>query len=217
MGLVKDIGELAGKVAGVAISVPIAAVGEITNSDFIREIADGTYNATAHTGKLVGEITEGTVKCATGVIQQDSKKVEEGFCEVIETSAKTVVGVGKGFAKTIGSGIDTVSAIAEGDKVKAIKTGKEMLKVAAVSTFAIGICDMIDGIDVDNDGGIDFFEDNEVDDVYVSSVDNLNGGTGLNFVYEGEPPTYWVNAPHTKNGGYPRTMPDASVSNNLSS
>lgn len=44
---------------------------------------------------------------------------------------------------------------------------------------------------------------------------NMNGGSGPNFIYSGEPPQYWVNAPHTQNGGYYRTKPDASVFNNL--
>ena len=44
---------------------------------------------------------------------------------------------------------------------------------------------------------------------------NPYGGTGPSFIYSGEPPQYWVNAPHTAQGGYWRTMPDATTLNNL--
>lgn len=44
---------------------------------------------------------------------------------------------------------------------------------------------------------------------------NPYGGTGPNFIYDGQPPVYVVNAPHTKDGWYLRSMPDATVYNNL--
>ena len=197
MGFLKDLGEVVGTVAALAIATPIEVVGEITDSKFIKEVANGTFHATAHTGKLVGEIAEGTAKCASGIIQQDSKKAGEGLGEVIETSAKTAVGIGMGVAKTIDNGIDTISAIAAGDTDRAINTGKEMLKVAAVGMLAISVCDIIGGIDADNDGIPDFLEHNDANDIYISKGGNPNGGAGPSFVYEDEPPTYWVNAPHT--------------------
>lgn len=217
MGFFKDAAQIVGNVAAIAIAAPIEVVGEITNSKFIKEVAEGAFYATANTGKIVGEIAEGTAKCAAGVIQQDSKKAGEGLGEVMQTSAKTVVGIGKGVAKTVGNGIDTISAIAEGDMDKAINTGKEMLKVAAIGAVAIGVGDIVGGIDADNDGVPDFLEHNDANGIHASGGGNPNGGTGPSFVYEDEPPTYWVNAPHTQNGGYWRTMPDATTSNNLSS
>lgn len=44
---------------------------------------------------------------------------------------------------------------------------------------------------------------------------NPNGGTGLNFIYDGQPPVYVVNATHTKDGWYLRSMPDGTIYNNL--
>lgn len=217
MGLFKELGEIAGAVAGVAIGAPIYLVGAMTNSDYIKGIADAAADVTVHTGKLVGTVTDSTVKCATGIINSDSKKAEEGFAEVIECSANTIVGMGKGLLTTAEKGIDTISAIAEGDEKKALKAGKELLKIVAVSALAVGVCDVVGGIDADGDGIPDLFDDDIGSNAYASTGGNQNGGTGPNFVYADEPPTYWVDAPHTKNGGYYRTMPDASISNNLSS
>ena len=210
MGFFKKLGHLAGSVTGLAVSTPVYLVGEIIKSDYIKEIATVAADVTAHTGKVLGSVTDSTLKCASGIITQDSSKAEEGFSEVIESATNTMVGIGKGLINTVEKGIDTVSAIADGDSEKAIKTGKELVKIAAVSTLAVGICDVIGGIDTNGDG-IPDLEENE----YHALGGNPDGGTGPNFVYEEQPPVYWVNAPHTANGGYYRTMPDASISNNL--
>ena len=38
MGFIKDLGKMAGSVAGIAIGAPISLVGEVIKSDFIQEI-----------------------------------------------------------------------------------------------------------------------------------------------------------------------------------
>ena len=217
MGFFKDLGSVVGGLAGMVLALPVELVGEVTDSKFIKDVADGVFQATANTGEILGTIAEGTVKCASGIIQQDSKQAEEGLGEVVETTAKTAVGIGFGVAKTISNGVETVVAISEGDTDKAINTGKEILKVVAVGALGVGICDIVGGLDADNDGIPDFLERDNVSDVHIARGGNPNGGTGPGFVYENEPPVYWVDAPHTQNGGYYRTMPDASISNNLSS
>ena len=163
MGFFKGLGEVAGTLVGLAVALPVELVGEVTDSKYIKDIAEGAFKATANTGKIVGSIADGTVKCASGIIQKDAKKADEGFGEVV------------------------------------------------------GVCDIVGGLDADHDGVPDFLEHDNVNDTYAVGGGNPNGGTGPSFVYENEPPQYWVNAPHTQNGGYWRTMPDASISNNLSS
>ena len=178
MGFLKDLGQFAGQIAGVAIAAPVIIVGEVVKSDYIKEIGETAGNVTAHTGKILGSVAEGTVKCASGIINNDSKKVNEGFSEVVETSAKTVVGMGKGLVRTAEKGIDTVVAIADGDADKAIKTGKELVKIAAVSTLAVGICDVIGGLDLDHDGIPDILEDHglfgDKDDVQLVENPNMH-------------------------------------------
>ena len=41
MGFIKDLGKSAGFVAGMVIGTPISLVGEVVNSDFIKEIGIG--------------------------------------------------------------------------------------------------------------------------------------------------------------------------------
>ena len=206
MSFFKGLGELAGTLAACVVSAPVKIVAEATGSKFLGEVAEGAFNATVHTGKIVGSLADGTAKFAGGILSQDMSKAEEGLGEVFETSAKTVVGIGKGIARTVDNGVEVISSVASGDMDQAVKTGKQMLKVAAIGAVAIGVCDIVGGIDADGDGIPDFLEN---DDVVVERG-------GLTNYYGENPPQYWVNAPHTANGGYMRTMPDASISNNLS-
>ena len=205
MSLLKDLGKLAGTVAGLAVSAPVMVVGELTGNKFIKDVAEGAFNATVHTGKIVGEIADGTAKCASGILSQDITKIDEGLGEVVETSVKTVVGIGTGVVKTIENGVEAVASVAGGDMDTALRTGKKVLTGVAIGMVGIGICDVIGGIDMDHDGIPD-----------IPETDEIGDRGGLDFVYENDPPVYWVNAPHTANGGYWRTMPDASLSNNLS-
>lgn len=205
MNLLKSLGELAGTLGGVVVAMPVKIAAEVTGSKFLDEVAEGAFNVTVNTGKIVGSLADGTVKCASGILNQDSGKIDEGLGEVLETSAKTVYGIGKGIAKTIDNGIEVIQAVADGDVDEAVRVSKEMAKVAVAGAIGVGIFECVDGLDLDGDGVPDFLETNEV----------VERG-GLTNYYGENPPTYWVNAPHTAGGGYMRTMPDASVSNNLS-
>lgn len=159
MGFLKDLGSAVGTVAGAVIGGTVYVAGELVDSDFIREVGEGAYKATANTGKIVGSVAEGTANVAIGIVTSDNKKVEEGFEEVVDTGAKTVVGIGKGIGYVAEKGLTTAGAILEGDTDKAMKTGKELAKVALVSTLAISVCDLADGV-IDGD----IFDADDADD-----------------------------------------------------
>lgn len=165
MGFLKDLGTVVGTIAGAAIGGTVYLAGEIVDSDLIREVGEGAFKVTANTGKIVGEIAEGATDVVTGTLTSDSKKIEQGFEQVIDTSAKTVVGIGKGIEYVAEKGVDTVGAIIDGDTDKAMKAGKELAKVALISTLTVGVCDVIDGV-IDGD----VFDGDDVDEL----VENPN-------------------------------------------
>ena len=101
------------------------------------------------------------------MVNKDVKTIEDGFCQVVDTGVDTVVGMGIGTAKVIGHGYRTVSAIAKGDTETAIKTGKELAKVALVSTLAIGIADVVDSV-LDLNEGDEYIEVENDNTHYVS-------------------------------------------------
>lgn len=156
MGILKELGHTLGTVVGAVATAPIYLAGELVDSDFIRDVADAAHKVTVHTGDLLGDIAEGTGKCVIGLANQDGRAIEDGFGQVVGAGVSTAIGMGKGAVQVVSQGYATASAIAKGDTETAIKTGKELAKVALVSTLAIGIADVIDGvIDV---GDVDEYE-----------------------------------------------------------
>lgn len=145
MGFLKDLAHTVGSVAGIVIAAPVYLAGEIVDSEFIKDIADTACRVTTHTGDLLGEVAEGTGKCVRGIVQQNGKDVGEGLSQVVGAGVNTAVGMGKGIINIVDQGAATAIAIAKGDTQTAIKAGKELAKVALVSTVAIGIGDVVDG------------------------------------------------------------------------
>lgn len=151
MGFIKDLGKLAGTVAGVAIGAPISLVGEIVKSDFIQDIGEGVYKVTEHTGELLGNVTEGVAETVYGTVKSDSVMQSQGLEKVVDGGTTYVKGMAKGMVKMASNGLETVGAIIDGDTDKAIRIGKDIAKTVAVGTLAIGVADVLDGLDIVDD------------------------------------------------------------------
>lgn len=174
MGFFKELGELAGSVVGCVVGGAVSIVGDIVDSDTIREIGECTYRVTANTGTQIGKFADGAAKCVGAIVNDDGKKFEDGAKEMFDTAAETVVGIGSGIVKTINVGVEGIDAVLSGDDEKAIEVGKRIVKIAAVGALSIGVLDVVDGaldgsvLDADQDGIPDFMDDN-VDTVYVEN------------------------------------------------
>jgi len=147
MGFIKDFGKIAGAVAGIVVGGPIYIAGEVTNSDLLRDIGEGAYNATERTGELLGSVTEGVAETVYGTVKKDSDIQSKGFEKVVESGGSYIKGVGKGMAKMVEDGLGTAGAIINGDTDKAVKTAKEIVKTVAVGVIAVGVIDFADGMD----------------------------------------------------------------------
>lgn len=152
MGLLKELGHTLGTVAGLVVATPVYLVGELVDSEFIKDVADTACKATIGTGDLLGEVAEGTGKCVTGIVHQNGREVGEGFGQVVNAGVNTAIGVGSGIVHIANQGIETAVAIGKGDTQRAIKAGKELAKVALVSTVAISASEVFgSGLDYDDD------------------------------------------------------------------
>ena len=160
MGFIKDLGKFAGSVAGIAIGAPICLVGEVVKSDFIQEIGEGVYRVSGRTGELLGNVTEGAVETVYGTVTSDKAIQSDGINKVVDSGATYVKGFVKGTVRTVENAAKTVDAILDGDTDKAIKVGKELVKTAAIATFAVTVADVIDGLDISDDAD-DSFADND--------------------------------------------------------
>lgn len=146
MGFLKEIGKIAGSIAGVVVSAPVYLAGEVVNSDALREIANGAYKVTERTGELLGSATEGVAEAIYGTVTSDGDMYSDGINKVFDSGGAYIEGVGKGIAKMATNGLETVEAILDGDTDTAIKAGKEIVKTVAVCTLAIGVADVLDGV-----------------------------------------------------------------------
>jgi hypothetical protein len=147
MGFLKGLGSVLGQVAGGVIGGAIEIVGEVTNSDFIKDVGKGVHQTTARTGELIGSLASGTYDAVGGIITGDNIQSNEGFKEVFDTIGNTAKGIGNGVAHVAGKGIETVGAIIDGDTDRALTLGKDLAKIAAIGVLSVGIFDLVDGVD----------------------------------------------------------------------
>jgi len=147
MGFIKDLGSFAGKLAGGVVGGAIEIVGEVTNSDFIKDVGKGVNQVSSKSGELLGNLVEGTVDTVTGIISDDDYLKNKGKTQFFDAAVDTITGVANGVVTVGKKGIDTAGAILDGDTEKAIECGKDFAKIAAVSVLSIGVIDVIDGLD----------------------------------------------------------------------
>lgn len=147
MGFIKELGSFAGKLAGGVVGGAVEFVGEVTNSDFIKEIGQGVYQVSSKSGELLGNLAEGTVDTVAGIISDDDCLKNKGKSQFVNAAGDTIKGVANGVVTVTKRGIDTAGAILDGDKEKAVECGKDLLKIAAVSALSIGVIDVIDGLE----------------------------------------------------------------------
>jgi hypothetical protein len=147
VGFLKDFGSGLGSLAGAVLGGPIKLVGEVVDSDFIREVGDDVEKATARTGDVFGSLASGVYDVVGGIVTTNSNQTNEGLDEVWGTVKETAENLGVGMAYLAGRGYDVVEGIIDGNEGQVLDAGKRLLKVAAVGAIAIGVVDVIDGVD----------------------------------------------------------------------
>lgn len=152
MGIFSELGKLAGIIVGGVVGGTTELVGEIVDSNFIREVGQGVNRASVNAGNTVGQAADGVAGIAKGIITQDSYAREEGVENLGDAVGRTAIGMAKGVGNIAKSGFNTIEGVIEGDKDKAIKGAKNLAKVVAISTLAIGVGDYIGiiGDDIDD-------------------------------------------------------------------
>lgn len=167
MGFFTSLGNVAGTLVGGVVGGTVSLVGDIVDSNTIREIGQGAYKVTANTGKQLGRMADGAAKCVGGIITEDKNKTSAGAKEMMDTASEVVKQTGKGIASTVSMGLEGVDAILDGDEKKAVDIGKKFVKGAAIGILSVGVLDAVDGmmdgniLDSDGDGVPDFLDDDK--------------------------------------------------------
>lgn len=149
MGVIKALGSFAGKLAGGVVGGTVELVGEVTKSNFIKEIGQGVYKASSKSGELLGRMAEGTVDTVVGTISDNTKLANKGKKQFVDAASDTIKGTIYGTVNVVKKGIDTTSAILDGDKEKTVECVKDIVKIVAVGALSISVIETIDYLDID--------------------------------------------------------------------
>jgi len=219
MSFLKGLGNFAGDVVGGVLGGTVRVVGEVTGSQFIKEIGDGVENATKFAGKTVGDLASGTWDVAAGIVTQDEAKMDAGLGDIGGAVSSTAKGVGHMIVNVVDNGASVVKGIGNNDS-ELLKTGaKGLIYTAAVGAIAVGIVDVVDGADVAHAEGAaeaeppaaeanvaNGTEVHHVEPHYVEGYYRADGTYVEGYMRDGE-----------DGNGYLRSNPDGDPSNNLSS
>ncbi|WP_339276367.1 hypothetical protein MKY59_05120 [Paenibacillus sp. FSL W8-0426] len=147
MSFLKDLGQFAGKVTGRVLGGSVRVVGEVTGSQYIKEVGNGVEKATVHTGRTVGDLASGVYDVAKGVITNDGATVDHGLNDIGGAVSDTAKGVVASAKYVYNNGKDVVTGIKDEDMDRVKHGAKGLVTAAAVSVIAVGILDVADGAD----------------------------------------------------------------------
>lgn len=246
MGFLRDLGKFSGKAAGFVVGGAVNVVGDVTGSKFIKEVGEGVKKASEFAGDTLGQVADGAWSTTTGMIQKDDRKVEQGLTDIGNSVSRTAKGVYETAKGTYHNGKDVYEGFKYNDDEK-IKSGvKNIAKTVAVGALAVGVVDLVDGVDVGDpmgsqqnlaDGSVDANDaTNHTGPVQVASNVEASEDPGVHHVKPHEVSGYtradgtYVEGytrdgdgnPNTQlteqqGGGYLRTNADGNIHNNLNS
>lgn len=222
MGFFKELGQIAGTIAGGVLGGGTYLIGELLDNDFIKEVGESAYQATENTGKTIGQAADGAFSVVAGIIAEDEMMIDKGLEEIGEIATTTVSGFAQGATHLIENGAGVIDGLANGDTDKAFESGRNLAKIAATSVIAIGVfeaLDVFDGLDdidgVDDVAYIDL-EEAEIHDVEPHYVEgHMREGTYIEGYWRDGDGNTDVDLSSENGGGYIRTNPDGIINNNL--
>lgn len=180
MGVIRSIGKGAGTVGGGLIGGTVKVVGKAVGTrwkaagEYIEEIGDSVQSASENALGNAGQFVDGAVQGAYGILKDDEVSKQKGLSDIKDSAGRTIKGVGSAVKYTVRNVGTAYEGYTSGNKAQAITGLKNLGKVVAVSSLAIGVLDLVDGTDAV-----------EADEIETRN-DHLNGyehpDTGVLFV-----------------------------------
>lgn len=154
MGLFRSIGKGIGTVGGSVIGGTVKVVGKAISSkwqgagEWLEEVGDNVQVASKIALDHFGQFIDGAVQGTYGVIKKDDYYKQKGLHDLKDSAGKTMKGISTTLKYTVTNVGTTYKGFTSGDKEQALKGLKNLGKVVAVSSLAIGVVDVIDGADI---------------------------------------------------------------------
>jgi hypothetical protein len=243
MGFLRELGKFGGKAAGFVVGGAVNVVGEVTGSKFIKEVGDGVKKASEFAGDTLGQVVDGAWNTAAGFVQDDEKRMDKGLGDIGNSVSRTAKGVVETAKGTYNNGKDVYEGFKYNDDDK-VKSGvRNIVKTVAVGALAVGVVDLIDGVDVvDPTGNQNIADSGDTNHVpqqmaqsEVASTMETTEEPGMDHVKPHYVEGHWrdgqwiegywrdgdgdtsVNLIEDQGGGYLRTNSDGNTINNLKS
>lgn len=147
MGFLKELGKLAGDVAGTVVGGTVKVVGEVTGVKLIEEIGDGVKRASSFAGETIGQAASGIWDIGAGLVTQDQRQLDEGLGDIGGAIGSTARGVGMTVVNVVENGGKVVGGVFNGNGEQFAEGAKGLVKTAAIGALAIGVIDVVDGAD----------------------------------------------------------------------
>lgn len=154
MGFLKSFGKGAGEIVGGVTGGLIKGLGEITGSDFIKEVGDGVQQSTEFAGRQLGNLVEGAWNVGSGFVNNDDSKIDQGFSDIGEGITTTAKAVGAGISSTVKNVGDVAGGIMDGDDERWKQGLRDVGKTVAVGVLGVSVLDVIDVVDINGNEGV---------------------------------------------------------------
>ncbi|MDQ0157903.1 HNH endonuclease [Robertmurraya andreesenii] len=143
----KGIGTVGGGLIGGAVKLTGKAIGTKFEStgEWIEEIGENVKTASEVAFDNAGQFVDGAVQGTYGLIKQDEYYKQQGLEDLKDSTGRTIKGIGSAIKYTAKNVGNTYTGFRSGDDQKTIRGLKNLGKVVAISTLAVGVVDLIDG------------------------------------------------------------------------
>lgn len=142
----KGIGMVGGGVIGGAVKIAGKGVGTKfpKTGEWMGEVGNGVYTASKTIMDNTGQFVDGVARGGYGIVKGDAYHKEEAWSDVKDSTGRTVKGIGKTVKYTADGAKGAYTGYRDGDKEQALEGLKQVGTVAAVSTMAFGVIDVLD-------------------------------------------------------------------------
>lgn len=208
MSFFRGAGKFTGKAIGTVIGEPLKFVGKKLDNefgDFVEGVGKCVKNASEFSFDSAGQALDGVWNTTSGLIQKDSRKQHQGMDDLKDAGGRTIKGIGQTL-KSAGNDVSNVyQGVRDGDYNRALHGTKKLGEKVAVGVIAVGVIDLVDGIDsIDGAEPVAAAESNNI----LDKVDSASStGTTTIIDYNDNPTVVDLNTPNEDytNGVHPVT------------
>ncbi len=153
MRVMRGFGKVVNTVVGGTAKGGVKVISKAVSSkhestgQYIDELGNTVIDASKGAVDSITQFADGAVQGGYGVVKKDDYHKRQGWDDIKDSTGRTVKGIGSGITYTVKSGGITLRGLQNKDREQILYGVKNLGKVAAVTTFAVGVIDVVDGSD----------------------------------------------------------------------